>query len=181
MASILLEIRQALRGLIRVPGYSASVVLTLALGIAAVAAVFALLDAVLLRPLPYPNGGRLVLIRQQNLESDWNTSVVDFRAIEAQSTSFEAIAAMRPMDVTVTDGPESQWVSARGVTAQFFDVMGIRPAQGRTFRPGDDRPDAPRVVVLGHAFAEHHFGSGTDPVGRTLIIDGVAHTVVGVM
>jgi putative ABC transport system permease protein len=181
MASLLLEIRQAWRGLLRSPGYSAGVVLTLGLGIAAVASVFALVDGVLLRSLPYPEADELVLVRQQNPESEWNTSVVDFRAIESESRSFEAVAAMQSMDVVLTGGAQPQWVSARKVTARFFDVMGVSPARGRGFHPGEDQPAAAPVVVLGHAFADRHFGPGSDPIGRTLTLDGVAHTVVGVM
>lgn len=180
MASIVLEVRQAARGLVRNPGYSAGVLLTLALGIGAAAAVFALIDGVLMKPLPYPDADRLVLIRQQNLQDEWNTSVVDFRAVEEQARSFEAVAAMRSMDVIVTDGPEPQWVSARWVTAGFFEVMGMRPASGRGFNHGEDAPGAAPVVVLGHDFAGRRFGAA-DPLGRTLTVDGVVHTVVGVM
>jgi putative ABC transport system permease protein len=181
MTAILLEIRQALRGLLRSPGYSASVVGTLALGIAAATAVFALIDGVLLRPLPYPDADRLILVREHNRDSEWNTSVADFRAVEAEGESFAGVAAMTSMDVVLTAGADAQWVSARFATAGFFDVMGVRPAVGRAFLPGEDRPDAAPVVVLGHAFAERRFGPGSDALGRTLILDGVAHTVVGVM
>jgi putative ABC transport system permease protein len=181
MASILLEIRQSARRLLRSSGYSASVVLTLSLGIGAVAAVFALIDGVLLRPLPYPDPDRLVLIRQQNLQSEWNTSVVDFRAIESQNRSFEAVAAMQSMDVILTGGPEPEWVNARLVTAGFFAVMGVTPELGRGFHPGEDGPDSAPVVVLGKAFADRHFGAQGEAVGRTLTLDGTAHTVVGVL
>lgn len=181
MASMLLEIRQTARRLLRSSGYSASVVLTLALGIGAIATVFALIDGVLLRPLPYANAERLVLIRQQNLQNDWNTSVVDFRAIESQNESFEAVAAMQSMDMTLTGGPQPEWVDARRVTADFFAVMGVTPARGRAFHPGEDRPDAAPVVVLGNAFADRHFGPQVDPVGRTLTLDGIAHTIVGIV
>ena len=181
MSSLLLEIRQAARALLRRPGYSAGVVLTLGLGIGAVAGVFALVDGVLLRSLPYPEADELVLVRQQNPETEWNTSVVDFRAIESETRSFEAVAAMQSMDVVLTGGPQPQWVNARRVTARFFDVMGVRPARGRGFHPGEDQPASAPVVVLGHAFADRHFGPDADPVGRTLTLDGVAHTVIGIM
>lgn len=180
MASIMLEVRQAARGLVRNPGYSAGVLLTLALGIGAAAAVFALIDGVLLKSLPYPDADRLVLIRQQNLQVEWNTSVVDFRAIAEQGQSFEAVAAMRFVDVIVTDGPEAQWVSARWVTADFFEVMGMLPDRGRAFNPGEDAPDAVPVVILSDDFAERRFGAA-DPLDRSVTVDGVVHTVVGVM
>ena len=180
MAPVMLEVRQAARGLVRNPGYSVGVLLTLALGIGTAAAVFALIDGVLLKPLPYPDAERLVLIRQQNLQDEWNTSVVDFRAVREQATGFEAAAAMWAMDVIVTDVPEPQWVGARWVTADYFDVMGIRPARGRAFNPGEDAPDAGPVVILSHDFAGRRFGAA-DPLGRSVTVDGVVHTVVGVM
>ena len=180
MSAIWPELRQAARGLLRNAGFSAGVLMTLALGIGAAAAVFALIDGVLLKPLPYPDGERLVMIRQQNPQDEWNTSVVDFRAVAEQSTSFEAIAAMRTMDAAVTDGREPQWVSARWVTAGFFETMGVTPARGRTLNAGEDAPNAAPVTVLSHGFAERQFGSD-DPLGRTVTVDGVSHTVVGVM
>jgi putative ABC transport system permease protein len=181
MTSILLEIRQSARRLAATPAYSAGVFLTLALAIGAAAAVFALIDAVLLRPLPYPDADRLVLIRQQNARSEWNTSVADFQAIASQNNSFEAVAAMQSVNLILTGGEQPQWVNARRVTADFFSVMGVTPARGRGFRPGEDRPGAAPVVVLGHAFAERQFGERKEVVGRTLTLDGTPYTVVGVL
>ncbi|MGH8194538.1 MAG: ABC transporter permease [Woeseiaceae bacterium] len=178
---VFFEIRQSARRLAASPVYSAGVIFTLALAIGAAAAVFALINAVLLTPLPYPDAERLVLIRQHNADGEWNTSVVDFQAVESQNTSFEAVAAMQSTDLILTGGEQPQWVSARRVTADFFSVMGIPPARGRAFRPGEDRPGAAPVVVLGHAFAERRFGERADVVGQTVTLDGLAHTVVGIM
>jgi predicted permease len=180
MSTVLLEIRQSARRLAASPLYSAGVFLTLALAIGAAAAVFALIEAVLLAPLPYPDSERLVLVRQQNADGDWNTSVVDFEAIASQNTSFEAVAAMQSADVILA-GAEPEWVNARRVTADYFSVMGMMPAAGRAFRPGEDRAGAAPVVVLSHAFAERQFGESTDALGQSLNLDGRAHTVVGVM
>jgi putative ABC transport system permease protein len=181
MSSLLTEVRQSARRLAATPAYSAGVFLTLALAIGAAAAVFALLDAVLLRPLPYPDADRLVSIRQQNAEGEWNTSAVDFQAIASQNKTFEAVAAMQPADVILTGGEQPQWVRIRRVTADFFSVMGVTPARGRGFRPDEDRPGAAPAVVLGHAFAERQFGERTDVLGQTLTLDGTTYTVVGVM
>ena len=181
MTSLLTELRQSARRLAATPAYSAGVFLTLALAIGAAAAVFALIDAVLLRPLPYPDADRLILIRQHNAQTEWNTSVADFQAIASQNNSFEAVAAMQSADVILTGGEQPQWVNARRVTADFFSVMGVTPARGRGFRPGEDRPGAAPVVVLGHAFAERQFGELTDVVGQSLTLDGHAYTVVGVL
>ena len=174
------ELRLGVRVLRRRPGYALTVIATLALGIAAVTAVFTLVDRVLLRPLPFPDASQLVLIRQQNPQADWNTSVVDHQAIAAQTRSLESVASMRTMDVILTGGAEPRWVSARSVTADFFRVLGIAPARGRGFNAGEDQPGAARAVVLGHAFAERQFG-GADPLGRSLVLDGLPHTVVGIM
>ncbi|MEX2124632.1 MAG: ABC transporter permease [Woeseia sp.] len=178
---VLFEIRQSARRLAASPAYSAGVVVTLALAIGAAAAVFALINTVLLTPLPYPDADRVMLIRNHNAEGEWNTSVVDFQGIAAQNTSFEAIAAMQPADLILTGGAQPQWVSARRVTADFFSVMAVTPARGRGFRPGEDRPGAAPVVVLGHAFAERQFGERTDVVGETINLDGIAYTVVGIL
>jgi putative ABC transport system permease protein len=181
MSLLFTEIRQSARRLAAAPAYSAGVFLTLALAIGAAAAVFALIDAVLLRPLPYPDADRLLLIRQQNAQGEWSTSVADFQAIASQNNSFEAVAAMQSVNLILTGDEQPQWVNARRVTADFFSVMGVTPARGRGFRPGEDRPGAAPVVVLGHAFAERQFGERTDVAGQTLTLDGNAYTVVGVM
>lgn len=181
MNAIWIDLKQISRGLIKTPGFTLAVSLTLALGIGAATAVFTLIDGVMLRPLPYPDAERLVLITQQNASGRWNTSVVDFQAILAAQKSFEAIAAIQSLDTVMTGGREPRWVRAGRVTADFFRVMGLSPARGRTFQPGEDAPDAARVVVLGHAFAQREFGSRTDPLGQMLTLDGNAYSVIGVM
>jgi len=174
------DVMHSARALQRRPGYTLTVIATFALGIGAVVAVFTLLDAVLLKPLPYPDAERLVLIRNQNAQGSWNTSVADLQGIAAQQRSFSAVAAMRGGDMVLTSGGEPQWVNARSVTAGFFDVMGLQPARGRAFRAGDDAPGAPRGVVLGNALAARVFGAA-DPLGQTLVLDGNPHEVIGVM
>jgi predicted permease len=181
VAKLLRSARHLLRAFWRKPGYTVAVVLTLALGIGAMTTVFALIDRVLIRPLPYPETDRLVLIRERNSQSEWNTSVADFQGIAERSQSFDAVASARAMDLILAGADGPQWVSARAVTARFFDVMGVVPARGRAFEAGEDRPGETRVVVLGHAFAERHFGTNTDPLRRTLVLDGEPHVVVGVL
>jgi predicted permease len=180
MNTLLHDLRQAARSLMRAPAFTLFVSLTLALGIGAATTVFSLIDGVLLRPLPFPEPERLLLIREKNRTSEWNTSVADLQGIVDLNRSFEAVAAVRPMNVVMTGAGEPEWVSVRSVTADFFRVVGIAPARGRGFQPGEDRPGAERVVVVSHAFAERHFGAGTDPLGRTLTLDGNTHTVIGV-
>ena len=178
MSGLFSELTLSLRVLRRRPGYAAlTVIATLALGIAAVTAVFTLVDRVLLRPLPFPDAEELLLIRQQNPQGDWDTSVVDYQAIAAQTSSFQAVAAMRTMDVILTGGAEPRWVSARPVMADLFRVVGLAPGCGRGLNAGEDRPGAARSVVLSHAFAERQFGGGGDSLGRSLVLDGLPHTV----
>jgi putative ABC transport system permease protein len=174
------RLTQTLRALNRRPGYALMVTATLALGIGAATAVFALVHSILLTSLPFPEADRLVVIRNQNPQGTWNTSVVDFRALEAEASAFESVAAMRPMDVLVGSGESATWVQGRRVTARFFDVFGLLAARGRTFASGEDAAGAVPVVVVGHSLADRVF-SGRDPVGQTLLLDGLAHTVVGVM
>jgi predicted permease len=175
------ELRQAMRTLGRTPAYTLNVLAMLALGVGATTAVFGLVTGVVLKPLPFPDAERLVLVRQRNPQAEWNTSVVDFRAIQERTVSFDGVAAMRRFDVLMTGSAEAQWVEARAATADYFRVMGILPAHGRSFDPGDDRSGAERVVVIGSAFAERRFGSGVDPLGQSLTLDGHPHTIVGVM
>src|SRR5687767_403777 len=162
---------QTLRALNRRPGYALMVTGTLALGIGAATAVFALVHSILLTSLPFPEAERLVMIRNQNAQGAWNTSVVDFRAIEAEASAFDSVAAMRPMDVLVGSGDSATWVQGRRVTARFFEVFGLRAARGRTFAPGEDAAGAVPVVVLGRSFADREF-AGRDPVGQIVLLDG---------
>ena len=167
--------------LLRRPGYTATVTLTLALGIGAVTAVFALVHTVVLSALPFPQADSMLLVRQKNANAVWNTSVADFRGIEEFGTAFESVAAMRSASALTGSGEGAEWRSARWITADFFKVVGVRPIGGRAPLAGDDRPGAGNVVVLGHAFAEQHFAGRGDPIGQSVTIDGAAHTVIGVM
>jgi putative ABC transport system permease protein len=180
MSGTLRAILAAAAVLWRRPGYALAVVATLALGLGAATAVYALLHGVLLQPLPFPDAERVRLVRQHNASGDWNTSVVDFQAIAEEGRSFSAVASMRPGSALVGSGERAQWLASRHVTADFFRLLGLDAARGRTFAPGDDREGAPRTVVISQALAERQFGAA-DPLGQTLAIDGVAHSVIGVM
>ena len=181
MATLLQDLRSALRGLRLRPGFALVVVATLALGIGAASAVFALVDGVMLRPLPYPDADRLVLLREKNPQNEWNTSVADFEAVRSENKSFDGVAAARVYDVVLTGAAEPTWVSARWVTAEYLKVLRVKPARGRDFEPGEDKPGAARVVVVSQAFADRQFGPGSDALNRTLQLDGESFTIVGVM
>lgn len=171
----------SLRTLLRRPGYSLTVAATLALGIGATTAVFALVHAIVLTDLPYRDAGQLVIVRESNPGGSWNTSIVDYQAIAAEAQSLEGAAAMRSGDALVGSGVRGGWLKARYVTANFFDLLGVQPATGRGFAVTDAANDARPVVLIGAAFAAREFAGRGDPVGQSLLIDGVSHTVAGVM
>lgn len=189
----LADARAAGRSLIREPGFSLTVVMTLALGVGASAAVFMLVDGVLLEPLPYREPDRLAFVTLRNARSPLvGMSVVDYQAVaERGGPSFESLAAViygrqanaggpaLPNRVAVNAGGEPRSASAAWVAGQLFSTLGVAMEQGRDFRPGEDVPGADPVVVLSYSFAESVLGG--DAVGRTIAIEGLSHTVVGVL
>ena len=177
------DARYAVRALRKSPGFTAVAVATLAIGIGATAAMFSAVDTILLRPLPYPRSDRLVRIFQQYSPANlWGISAVDYLAIAEQQRSFAAVGALEiPFEVALSGGGEPVWVTRSRVTAGLFRTLGVEAAHGRAFRAGEDRPGTPPVAVVSHAFAERRFGREASAVGREVTLDGVSHTVVGVL
>lgn len=201
---LLAELRGARRALFHEPGFALTVVLTLALGIGASAAVFTLVDGVLLEPLPYRDPDHLVYLSLRNARSPWiGLSIVDYLALREQaSASFESVAAVvysrqanaggppLPNRVAVNAGDGPQAAVAAWVAGRLFTTLGIDIDRGRDFAPGEDEPGSDPVVVLSHAFAERVFGPGPagdvgdsteHAVGRQLSIEGTSYTVIGVL
>jgi len=178
------DIRFALRMLRKNPGFIAVVVLTLALGIGANTAVFSVVDAVLLRPLPFADPDRLMMVWEdasfmgfpQNTPAPAN--FVDWKK---QNHVFADMAALADRTVNLTGDGEPEMQEGEAATWNVFSLLGVRPALGRTFLPEEDRPDGPKVVLLGHGLWKRRFGAGPDVVGREILINGEKHTVVGVM
>lgn len=176
------DTRYALRGLLKAPAFSATALLTIAIGVGATTAIFSVVHGVLLEPLPYPDADRLVRIYQQNAPTNrWGISVADFLAIEEQQRSFASVAALTNGTATLTGRGEPEQIQVAYATVGIFETLGIEPAQGRGFLPEESQPGAEPVVVLGHALSERHFGPGIDAVGEHLTLDGMAYTVIGVM
>ncbi|AHG87869.1 permease [Gemmatirosa kalamazoonensis] len=171
------DLRFAARSLRRRPLFLASAVLTLALGIGANAAIFSVVDGVLLKPLPYAAPGRLVRV--------WPTGKVPlgiYDLLVAQSRSYRGLAgAETGREVSVTDEGEPARLVVSLVTPNAFDVLGVRPALGRAFAPDARDPGRGHAVVLSDALWRTRYGSDPRVVGRTIRLDGVAHTVLGVM
>ncbi|NOT06952.1 MAG: FtsX-like permease family protein [Gemmatimonadales bacterium] len=176
------DLRYAVRGLRRSPAYSISALLLLSLGIGASTAVFSAVDAVLLSRLPYPNDHELIRVYQQNSPTNrWSMSVVDWRAIEENGRPFQAAGASRFLAVGVSGGRgEAERLTIAAATSGFFHAIGIRPAAGRELRREDEAPGAPGALLLTDAYAVRRFGSAAAALDKTLTLDGVAHTVVGV-
>jgi predicted permease len=176
------DLRYAVRMLRKNPGFTTVTMLTLALGIGATTAIFSVVDGVLLKPLPYHEPERLVVIFEQNSPTNqWPLSVVDYQAIEAQQRSFESLSGLERDRAILTGGEQPERVRVGRVTADWFNTLSVHPAEGRGFRPGEDSPGAERVAVISHAFRERYFGRGADVVGRTLVLDGESYAVVGVL
>ena len=175
------EVRTALRALARVPVLTTVIVLTVGIGIGASTAIFAAVDAALLRPLPYADSGRLVWIYTDAPPFRWRFSAVDFLALEAQQTHFESIAAYTERSMAFTTGSTAELLNGRVVTASYFRLLGIVPAIGRNFSLADARQGSARVVIVSDSFWRQRLGSRTDIVGTAVRLDGADYTVAGVL
>ncbi len=173
------DVRFALRTLRKYPAFAVVAVLTLGLGIGANTLVFSLLEAVVLRPLPYREPDRLAMLWTVEAKSQrgMNSSYPDFRDWREQSRLFEGMAAFHDGSFNLTGDPEPEHVSALHITAGLIPLLGIQPILGRAPAKEDDR----RVALLGHALWMRRFGGSRDVLGKPILLDGEAHTVVGVL
>ncbi|HEX7184339.1 MAG TPA: ABC transporter permease [Thermoanaerobaculia bacterium] len=181
------ELRFAARRLRRVPTFAGAVVLVLALGVGTTTAMFSLVNGILLAPLPYPESDRLM--RLTHTASSAGRATVDLSdaivmLYQSETRAFDGVAAWRFDDGDLGPSEADQTaVRVRGarVTANFFDVLGVPPALGRAFAPGDDRPGAPRVVVLSHRIWQERLHGDPDAIGRQIDVNDVPRTIVGIM
>ena len=186
MADFLTDLRFAGRGLARNPGFTAAALLTLAIGIGANAAIFSVLDAVLLKPLPYPDPERLVVIWEKNIPRQRMDNVVspaNYLHWQEQARVFERMAGIGQASffrMSLTSNGEPEELPAQAVTADFFRILGVRPVHGRWFLPQEDTPNT-RVAILSHALWTRRFGADPTIVGRAITLNGNAFTVVGIM
>ena len=180
--TVLQDLNFALRQLRRNPGFAVTAILILALGIGASVAIFAFVDAALIKPLPYPNPTRLVEVTESlALFPRGNLSYadyVDWKRMNTVFSSMDVYTAGR-LDINTPSGTES--VHGLKVSAGFLGTLGIRPMLGRDFRPGEDLPGATPVVMLRYGAWQKRFGGRPDVVGQTVNLSGVAHTIVGVL
>jgi putative ABC transport system permease protein len=176
------DLRYAVRMLAKSPGLTLVVVATLALGIGANTAIFSVVHAVLLRRLPYPEPDRLVVMRERHIHhGEMGVAWPTFLDWRAQTRSFQRLAGYRTDHASMSRVGEPETLRAAQVSAPFFALLGIQPALGRGFNDADDRPGAPPTVVLSHGLWQRRFGGDASVVGRSIDLDAVPHTIVGVL
>jgi predicted permease len=175
------DVRFALRQLVRAPAFVAIASLTLALGVGATTAIFSAVEAVILRPFPYVDPGRLVFVLTHWSFGDGGASVGDYTEWRRRSTSFDEFGGFQHLGVTIANGESPERVLAAYATASVFPLYGVPPEQGRVFRSDEDQPGHNDVVVLSDGLWRRSFGGAPGVVGRTMIVDGKPHTIIGVM
>ncbi len=182
MITLIQDVRYGLRMLARSPGFTAVAVLTLALGIGANTTMFTAVNAILLRPLPYPQPDRLVAILEASRQR--SASVVaypDFLDWQRQNTVFAEMAAYQLASFNLTGADEPERVPGLRITANFFRTLGVKPALGRDLLAEEDEPGGRAVILLSHRLWQRRFGADPAVVGRTVSLDGRGHVVVGVL
>ena len=181
MGALIQDIRQTFRMLRNNPGFAAIAVLTLALGMGANTAIFSIVKAVVLRPLPFAEPAQLYNL-WTNLGGFGRESVSlpDYRDWRDQNTAFAQLAAFRNGAANLAGGTEPERVRYIGTTSNLFSVLNLRPAVGRLLVEDDDRPSAPKVAVLGHSFWQRKFGGRQDAIGQSVTLNTTSYTIVGV-
>lgn len=178
------EIKYALRTLVKKPAFSAIVIVTLALGIGANTAIFSVVDAALLRGLPYKNPEALMQIGEHTAQAktgERGGSYPDFLDWKTKNRTFESMAGFIPDDMILSTSESPEVVTGAQVSAEFFHVLGIESILGRTMATGDDQPGAERVVILSHAAWQRRFAGDQNLIGKAITLSGDSYTVAGVL
>lgn len=172
----------AFRGMRRSPAFTITAALSLALGIGANTAIFSIVNAVLLRPLPYRQPDRLVMLWEQGRQADQNfVSPADFQDWRTQSRSFDRLAAFIHTTFSITGGDRPERVAGELVSSDLFPLLGVAPALGRGFVPEDDRQVPYACVILSDGLWRRRFGGDPHAIGKTLESNGRPLTIIGVM
>jgi predicted permease len=176
------DTRYALRQLSRSPGFTATAILTLALGIGANAAIFSVVQGVLLAPLPYPKPDRLVLLQQSRPNvQHLDISYPDFQDWQRTSRSFERMAALSWRDYDLTGPGTPEHLAGMEVSSAFFSTLGVKPALGRDFTLAEDRPQGAPAILISDRLWRDRFASSPQALGKSMIMDGVDFTIIGVL
>jgi putative ABC transport system permease protein len=183
MHSLLQDLRYGLRVLAKNPGFAAIASLTLALGIGANTAIFTVVNGVLLRPLPFVDPSRIVLVLEQNANFPAlvSTSYENYSDWRDQSHSFTSMEASCAANLTLTGAGEPERLAARRMTAGVFPLLGVTPVAGRSFLPEEDRAEGRPVAMISYALWQRRFGGSPDWIGKTVELDSQPHTLIGVL
>lgn len=174
METLIKDIRYGVRSLLKRPGFTAVAIITLALGIGVNSAIFSVINAVLLHPLPYLEPDRLMTLRS-------NQSAPDLADIEAQSRAFVKFGGLVAQPLDYTAGSEPVQFQIGMVTGGFFQMLGVQPERGRFITADDDKTGGPRVVMLSHELWQREFGGDQQIIGKTMPLSGNVYTIIGVM
>ncbi|MGC1295762.1 MAG: ABC transporter permease [Alloacidobacterium sp.] len=184
METLIQDLRFALRTLVRNSGFSTVIILTLALGIGANSTIFTLVNGVLVKPLPYPEPNRLLMLWETSLRERTLGTVApaNFYDWRQQTHSFEKMAAIDPYpDYILNESGEARRLAGAAVSQQFFSLLGVRVALGRDFLPEEDHPSSNHVAILSDSTWKQYFGGRRDILGRSIRLNDAEYTIVGVL
>ncbi len=181
MTGFVQDLRYAIRALRRAPGFAATAIITLALGIAATTIVYSIVDGILLRPLPIRDADRVMLVRETSNGVQGSVSWPNFQDWQTRQTSFEQLAAWRGLAVNLTGTGQPRRLMARQTTGNMFSILGVTPILGRDFTADDDKPGVPRTALISYALWQRELGGHASAIGRQLTLDDVPVTVIGVL
>jgi putative ABC transport system permease protein len=181
---MLQDLRYAVRTLIHNPAFTAAAVVCLALGIGVNATIFSCVRAILLRPFPYKNPEELLAIGESNPKRGWHMNAVsypNFRSWQAEGRTIESMGIYSGTSYNLASGDGAEYVQGAVVSWTMFRTLGIAPAIGRDFREEEDRTGAPRVMLIGDRLWHDKFSGRRDVLGTRVMVNGIPHTVIGVM
>src|SRR6516162_1695111 len=176
------DVRYGWRQMRKNPGFVATVVVILALGIGAITAIFSVLNPILFKPLPYPQANRVMMIWERHSDgSRLYDCFGTFHGMQERTRSFDALAAMKAWQPTLVGRTQPERFEGQRVSADYFRALGVEPALGRNFEAADDRHKGPNVVILSDGVWRRRFGSDPSIVGQQVTLDGDPFTVIGIM
>ena len=181
LGDLIQDFRISLRGLLRSPVLTLTIVATVGLGIGATTTIFSAVDAILLRQLPYADPARLVRIYTDAPPNSFRFSVADYLALQAQQTQFEQVAGYTNRTMAFSDGTVAERLRGKVVSWTYLPILGVIPAIGRGFSESDGKPGSPPTVVVSHAFWQQRLGGRQDALGKPIRLDGSDYTLTGVL
>ena len=181
MGNLLQDLRYGVRMLAKNPGFTAVAVLTLALGIGANTAIFSVVNTVLLRPLPFHDPEKIVVVGQEWMGGLGDFSPADFLDVQAQNHSFEQMAAYRSWNYNLTAGDRPERIHGEVVTTNFFDLLGVKPVLGRALLPEDGGPNKHNTVIISYGLWQRYFGGKDSVLGEKVSLSGEPYEIIGVM